>query len=90
MVDVNNERVRELTKKVGITVLTPISLCDVFKVIKRDEFPLLWKEMVVMNTIMPTTVSCEQSFSVLKHSAHINMNDETFKANVINKLHTKK
>ena len=90
IVDVYNERVREMTKKVGITVLTQINLCDVFKVIKRDEFPLLWKEMVVMNTIMPTTVSCEQSFSVLKHSAHINMNDETFTANVINKLHTKK
>ena len=50
-----------------------ITLKDVFQFINRSDFPLLWKSVLVVGAINPTTVSCEQIFSFLKHSSHINM-----------------
>ena len=50
-----------------------ITLLDIFKVIDRRSYPYLWKVVVRTVTIMPTTVSCEQCFSCLKHRLHENM-----------------
>lgn len=54
-----------------------ITLLDVFKVIDRRNYPFLWEVVVKTLTILPTTVSCEQSFSCLKHRLHENMLKET-------------
>ena len=68
-------------------MILPISLTDVFSVLDSHSFPLLWKEFLKATTIMPTTVSCEQSFSVIKHAKHDNMKPESFIANATNKLY---
>ena len=87
IIEVYNQRRLRLTEKAGIDVLTQVNLSDVFQVVKREAYPLLWGEMVKTLTVLPTTVSCEQCFSVVKHSIHVNMKAETFIANVTNKLH---
>ena len=87
IIDVYNERRVKLSEKAGITVVTQTSLFDVFKVVKRENYPLLWREVVRIDTITPSTVSCERCFSVIKRSLHVNMKAETFIANVTNKLH---
>ena len=46
---------------------------------------MLWRELTRANTIIPTTVSCEQSFSVVKHATHVNMKPATFMTNATNK-----
>ena len=60
-----------------------------FQVVERTKYPMLWTEVVKVKTIMPTTVSCEQSFSVTKRSFHANMNVNTVMANVTNKIWTR-
>ena len=42
---------------------TTSNLIDVFGVLARSYFPSLWRFVVRVLTIMPTTVACEQSFS---------------------------
>ena len=68
-------------------VVTKVSLHDVFMVVERTKFPLLWREVMKIHTIIPTTVSCEQSFSVMKQSFHPNMKTRTFTARARNKIH---
>ena len=86
VVDVYNKRLSALTRKMGMSVQSQIDIGDVFKVVKMDNYPLLRREILRFNTIMPSTVSCERCFSVIKHTIHINMNAETFIENVTNKL----
>ena len=50
-----------------------ITLLDVFKVVDRSNYPFLWEVVVRTLAVLPTTVSCEQSFSCLKHKLHENM-----------------
>ena len=53
-----------------------ITLNDVFQHVDRSEFPLLWRCVLEVHAIMATTVSCEQTFSCLKHSNHVNMKSD--------------
>ena len=62
-----------ISSRVEFEVLREISVQDIFLHISKEKYPLLWKETVKMRTIIPTTVCCEQSFSVVKHSLHNNM-----------------
>ena len=55
----------------------PITLLDVFEEIGRDDYPELWNVVLQLLSLMPTSVGCEQSFSVLKHKLHTNMKKET-------------
>ena len=54
-----------------------ITLFDVFVFVDRDNYPLLWKTVLKMMTMFPTSVSCEQYFSRLRNKLHENMNKET-------------
>ena len=89
IVETSKERVQFERLKTGIEAAGKITLCDVFEVVDRDKYPLLWKEVIKMKTIMPTTVCCEQSFSVTKRSFHVNMGLETGIANGTNKIRTR-
>ena len=51
---------------------THITLAGIFRYVDHSEFPLLWKSVFEVLCINPTTVTCEQSFSCLKHSNHVN------------------
>ena len=55
----------------------PISLLDVFKVVSLTDYPFLWDIVLKTLAVMPTSVSCEQSFSRIKNKLHENMNKET-------------
>ena len=55
------------------------NLIDAFEVIDRENFTNLWRFLVRVHTIIPTTVACEQSFSFFKQTIHINMSDQTAK-----------
>ena len=70
-----------------MTVETQMNLDDVFRVVERSKYPLLWNEVIRINTIVPTSVSCERCFSVIKHSYHNNMKSNTLIAHVMNKLY---
>lgn len=50
-----------------------ITLEHIFQHISHSDFPLLWKCLLEVRAINPTTVNCEQCFSCLKHSNHFNM-----------------
>ena len=56
---------------------TTITLLDVFTIINPNNFPFLWNVVLKMLTVMPTSVSCEQSFSRLRNKMHENMKMET-------------
>ena len=81
----NQARRQALCQATEIETVLPISLTVVFRVLDSHRFPLLWKEFLKATTIMPTTVCCEQSFSVIKHTKHVNMKPESFIANATNK-----
>ena len=70
-------------------MMMPLSLEDVFGVLVSHKYPLLWNEFIKANTIIPTTVGCEQSFSVIKQTMHLNMKPDTFIANATYKQHEK-
>ena len=55
-----------------------ITLQDVFRFVGKEEFPFLTTVVTKMLTALPTTVSCEQSFSRLKHRLHTNMKQTAF------------
>ena len=78
-----------ITSQVGFKVTRTPSFQDAFLFIERGKYPLLWKEMVKLRTVMPTTVCCEQSFSVVKHALHCNMKNETVVAVVTTKYNAK-
>ena len=49
-----------------------ITLDDLFPFVNRSDYPSLWKCVLKVRSIIPTTVSCEQSFSCLKRSNRVN------------------
>ena len=51
--------------------IPPITLDDIFHYVDQSNYPLLRKSVFEVRSINPTTVSCEQSFSCLKHSNHV-------------------
>ena len=67
---------------VGFIVERKRSLFDIFHCVERGKYPLLWNESVKLRTILATTVSCEQSFSVIKNTLHKNKKTATVFANV--------
>ena len=85
--NVNRERRRLISEDVGFDVELLISLDDVFSVLESRRYPLLWRGLIKANTIIKTTVICEQSFSVSKHSTHLNMKPATFITNATNKCY---
>ena len=52
-------------------------MLDVFKVVNPNNFPFLWEVVLKMMSVMPTSASCEQSFSRLRNKMHENMMMET-------------
>ena len=81
------QRIARAEELAGFEIVSRLSLHDVFMVIERSKFPLLWREAMKLRTIIPTTVTCEQSFSVMKNLFHPNMKTTTFTANARNKIH---
>ena len=53
-----------------------ITLYEVFKVVDRTKFPILWDVVLRVLSYIPTSVSCEQSFSTLKRRMQENMKKE--------------
>ena len=53
-----------------------ITLYEVFKVIRKEKYPALWKLVLRALSFLPTTVGCEQSFSFLKRKMHQYMSKE--------------
>ena len=76
-----------LERRMRQTLASPVdpNLVDFFNVISRSDFPRLWKFVMMVLTILPTSVGCEQSFSYYKRTAHINMSDENAK-NLMSRL----
>ena len=74
-----------ITDVVGFVVKMKRSLLDIFRFVQKEKYPLLWNESVKLKTIIPTTVSCEQSFSVIKNTLHKNKSTGTVFANVTTK-----
>mgnify|MGYP004660603013 FL=1 len=58
---------------------TTTNITDALSTKQKELFPQLWRFVVRLLTIMPTTVECEQSFSYFKRTAHINMSEENAK-----------
>ena len=56
IVETSKERVQFERLKTGIEAAGKITLCDVFEVVDRGKYPLLWKEVIKMKTIMPTSL----------------------------------
>ena len=56
---------------------TTSNLVDVFGVVPKESLPRLWRFVVRIHTIMPTTVACEQCFDSFKRTNHINISDQT-------------
>ena len=73
----SSDREKELRRL--LQTHTTSNLIDVFGVIARSYFPALWRFVVRVLTIMPTTVACEQSFSFFKRTYHHNMGEGTAK-----------
>ena len=53
------------------------TLHDVFQILEKDKYPGLWNLTRRVMSITPTSASCEQSFSCLKHRLHENMKKTT-------------
>ena len=56
---------------------TLITLFDVFGVVDQTQFPFLWDVVLRVLSYTPTSVSCEESFAILKRRMHQNMKTET-------------
>ena len=48
-----------------------------FRVVDQTKYLFLWGTVLRVLSYMPTSVSCEQSFSILKRRMHQNMKKET-------------
>ena len=53
-----------------------ITLFDVFTVVVRTRYPFLWDMVLRVLSYIPTSVSCEQSFCILKRRMPENMKKE--------------
>ena len=69
---------KEFRRLLGIPTI--INIIDVFDVVPKTHFPSLWKFVIRMLTIIPSTVACEQSFSYFKRTIHTNMGEKTAKS----------
>ena len=76
-----------MTELVGFEVETESSFQAILPFVDRRNYPNVWKEIVKMKTVIPTTVCCEQCFSVLKHALHKNMTTKTIRAKMTLKCH---
>ena len=54
-----------------------VTLQDVFKKVKKDNYPFLWTVHIKIQSFIPTSASCEQCFSCPKHRLHENMKKST-------------
>ena len=54
-----------------------ITLMDVFRVVERRKYPFLWNSVLCVLSYIPTSVSCERNFSILRRRMHENMKSET-------------
>ena len=75
-----------ISNAVGFVVEHEVTLQDIFCIVEKERFPLLWNETVKIKTIIPTTVSCEQSFSVMKNARPNTKKTETMFANFTTKF----
>ena len=80
---------RALSALVGFQVETECSFQEVLAFVNKRTFPMAWNEVLKIKTVTPTTVCCEQSFSVIKHTLHKNMANKTLTAKVTTKYHEK-
>ena len=87
IVNKSKQRTNDVSVKLGFEIETTQTLNDAFNFIHRGKYQGLWRETLKLRTIMPTTVSCEQSFSVLKHTLHVNTSLETAIGRATIKLH---
>ena len=71
------EKERKIREELRIPIMP--NLLDVFQFTQKTSFPGLWRFVMKVMTIIPTSVACEQSFSYFKRTRHINMGDETAK-----------
>ena len=81
-----NQKKRETSECVGFDVEIEPSLQILIQCVEKQNYPLLWKQVQKMKTIIATTVCCEQSFSVLKYTINMNMK-KTAIANITAKYH---
>ena len=81
-----NDKKRVLSETVGFDVDITMTFEEAIQIVGKEGYPLLWKEIQKMKTVMATTVCCEQSFSVLKRALHVNMKKETVIANITAKF----
>ena len=65
---------------------TTTNLIDTLRTTGKEQYNQLWRFVVLVLTIMPTTVECGQSFSCFKRTAHINMTEENAKNLLFTKL----
>ena len=66
------------TERTDVTDETDIlTLGDVFQIVERDKYPHLWSLTRRVMSVIPTSTSCEQSFSCLKHRLHENVKKTT-------------
>ena len=54
--NINRERKMTLSKEVGFEVEMPISLVDVFSAVDTHQYPLLWREFIKENTVVPSSL----------------------------------
>ena len=76
-----------MTALVGFEAETESSFQAILPFVERRNYPNVWKEIVKMKTVIPATVCCEQSFTILKHALHRNMATKTIMAKVTLKCH---
>ena len=73
---------KDASERVGFDVQIEPSLQILVQFVEKQNYPVLWKEVQKMKTVIATTVCCEQSFGVLKHTIHTNMKKRTAIANI--------
>ena len=56
---------------------TTTNLIVVFSVVPKNHFGDLWRFVIRVQTIVPSTVGCEQTFSYFKRTNHFNVSDKT-------------
>ena len=89
IINQSKQRTNAVSVKLGFEIEPTTTLQDVFPFVSREKYQGLWREALKLRTIMPTTVSCEQSFSVLKHTLHVNASMERATGRARVKLHEK-
>ena len=76
-----------ISLSLGFQVEVKSTFIDALQFVEMKRYPRLRKQSKKLTTLMPTTVCCEQSISVLKHVMYKNMKDETTWAKVMTRMH---